>query len=104
MATRHVGLELNLAVSIKKDHETGLFVVFSPSLQLAAQGRTRSQAVRNFYEAAQLFFESCVERGTLDDALTELGWRRVGRPKPRWIPPEILEQRNLSVRIPALGA
>jgi predicted RNase H-like HicB family nuclease len=36
-----------------------------------AQGRTVTEAKQNLIEAAQLFLISCIERGTLDQAMKE---------------------------------
>ncbi len=45
-----------------------------PPLDVTTQGRTESEAKENLIEASQLFIMSCLERGTLDQALKELGF------------------------------
>ena len=42
---------------------------------VASQGRTADDAKRCLQEAIELWFESCVERGTLDQALREANFR-----------------------------
>ncbi len=49
------------------------YVAYCPPLDLTTQGRSESEAKKNLLEAAQLFIRSCLERGTLDQALKELG-------------------------------
>ena len=50
------------------------YVAHCPPLDLATQGRTYAEAKKNLVEASQLFIVSCLERGTLDQALKELGF------------------------------
>jgi len=50
------------------------FVAYCPPLDLSTQGKTIEEAKKNLVEASQLFIISCLERGTLDQALKELGF------------------------------
>lgn len=50
------------------------WVAHCPPLDVASQGRTPEEAKTNLREAIQLFIESCNARGTLFDALRELGF------------------------------
>jgi predicted RNase H-like HicB family nuclease len=54
--------------------ERGWYIAYCPPLDIATQGRTVAEARKNLIEAAQLFLLSCLERGTLDRALKELGF------------------------------
>ena len=63
--------EFKLFGTIKR--ERGWYIAYCPPLDLATQGRTVAEAKKNLIEAAQLFLLSCLERGTLDRALKELG-------------------------------
>jgi len=51
-----------------------LHIAYCPPLDITTQGRTQSEAKRNLIEASELFLISCLERGTLDQALKELGF------------------------------
>ena len=42
-------------------------------LDVASQGHTREEAIRNLEEALSLFLESCLERGTLQQVLGDAG-------------------------------
>mgnify|MGYP001559486586 CR=1 FL=1 len=67
-------------------------------LDIYSQGTTEDEAVKNLTEALQLFVESCFERGTLEQALKELGFktsRRSGAPHDG--------DRVLSVPLPLLA-
>lgn len=54
------------------------YIAHCPPLDLSSQGRTIGEAKENLMEAAEFFFISCIERGTLDQALKELGFVKVG--------------------------
>jgi len=54
------------------------YIAQCPPLDLTTQGRSLAEAKQNLEEAASLFFISCIERGTLDQALRELGFVKVG--------------------------
>jgi predicted RNase H-like HicB family nuclease len=50
------------------------FIAHCPPLDITTQGKTLEEAKKNLIEASQLFIVSCLERGTLDRALKELGF------------------------------
>ena len=50
------------------------YIAHCPPLDLTTQGRTLAEAKKNLHEASELFIVSCLERGTLDQALKELGF------------------------------
>lgn len=56
-------------------HEGDWYFAHCPPLDLTTQGRTAVEARRNLVEASELFLISCIERGSLDQALRELGWK-----------------------------
>lgn len=45
------------------------FLACCPALDIMSQGATRDEAKKNLIEAIGLFVRSCIERGTLRDAL-----------------------------------
>ena len=63
------------------DAETGGYVAYSPSFDVMSQGDTVEEARAHLVEAVHLFLESCYERGTLDQALKELGFAVAGEPQ-----------------------
>lgn len=50
------------------------YIAHCPPLDITTQGRTLPEAKKNLVEASELFLVSCLERGTLDQALRELGF------------------------------
>jgi predicted RNase H-like HicB family nuclease len=54
--------------------EDGQWVAFCPALDLSTCAATREKALANAGEAIQMWFESCLRRGTLEAALHELDW------------------------------
>ncbi len=50
------------------------YIAYCPPLDLTTQGKSVSEARQNLVEASELFVISCLERGTLDQALRELGF------------------------------
>lgn len=67
-------LEAYLTATVTLEEETGLYVADCQALDLCSQGKTQEEAVKNIMEATELFIQSCVERGTLQEALTECGF------------------------------
>lgn len=67
-----IQVAFNLFGTVKREGDW--FVAYCPPLDLTTQGRTPSEAKRNLMEASELFIISCLERGTLDQALIELGF------------------------------
>lgn len=74
------------------------FVAYTPALDLSTSGKTFEEAKKHFEEASELFFEELARMGTLDETLTNLGWRKVER---RWAPPVLVAQEQSRVRVPA---
>jgi predicted RNase H-like HicB family nuclease len=68
-------LQFNFFGMMKR--EGGWYIAHCPPLDITTQGRTQAEARRNLIEASQLFVISCLERGTLDEALRELGFTEV---------------------------
>lgn len=71
MGAFHVKVELPI---ISAPDEDGGFVVSCPPLSIASQGETREEALANFKEAASLFFEGCLEMGTLREVMEGSGF------------------------------
>ena len=70
-----------LTVSVDFWKEGDVFVAHCHSLEIASYGETLEEAKDNFSEALKLFYESCKDRGVLQDALLECGWVKDNREK-----------------------
>ena len=77
-----VGIEFKAFFTVKKEGDW--YIAHCPPLDVTSQGKTLTEARSNIVEACQLFLISCLERGTLDRALLELGWFK----QPRRVPPQ----------------
>jgi len=78
--------------------EAGKFVVYSPAIDLSSCGDSEEEARKRFAEAAAIFFDEITKMGTLEDVLTECGWRKA-KGKNTWAPP-VYKSSTESVQIP----
>jgi predicted RNase H-like HicB family nuclease len=87
-----IALDVHLQAFVRRDTPRR-WVATCPLIGVVSQGRSADDAKRCLHEAIELWFESCVERGVLDQALREAnfkpsqrtegleGSRRNGRPR-----------------------
>ena len=90
-----VGTNYNLSVVFLKEKKR--FVAHSPALDLSTSGRSFSEAKRRFEQAASIFFEEIINKGTLDEILEGLGWEKQ---KKIWQPPIVISQNVETVSVP----
>ena len=86
--------QVQLPVIILKEGKR--FVAYSPVVDLSTSGTTKQQAQRRFGEMLSLFFEGLIQRNTLDEVLTGLGWRKVRR---LWEPPVIVSHNTQKIAV-----
>ncbi|MBI5150630.1 MAG: type II toxin-antitoxin system HicB family antitoxin [Candidatus Omnitrophica bacterium] len=97
---RSVGtLQIKIPIQIIKEDD--VFVAYTPALDLCTQGDTYEEAAKMLDEIIRIFFEECIERGTLEQVLKDCGWRKVAH-KKEWIPPrrEVITEKNESFTVP----
>ena len=85
-----VKINFNLPVSILK--EGGVFVAYSPAVEISTVGETFEEANRRFEEAVDIFFEEIIEKNTLEEALFELGWQKQDK---RFSPPVVVSNQMM---------
>ncbi len=73
------------------------FVAYSPALDLSTSGKNLSEAQKRFREIVDIFFQELVENGTVEDVLTDLGWRKVEK---KWNPPQVVSRKSFNVSVP----
>lgn len=73
------------------------FVAYTPALDLSTAGDTFEQAKERFNEIVQIFFEECFSMGTLDQVLSDLGWKKKNS---EWNPPTVVAQDTQIVNVP----
>jgi predicted RNase H-like HicB family nuclease len=78
----------------KIDREGDWYVARCDGLPVVTQGRTDGEAIANLIEAAQMFIESCIERGTLDEVLAKHHWR------PSLTPPQDVGPGVFAIPVP----
>jgi predicted RNase H-like HicB family nuclease len=71
-----VEISLCLICTVKRDAGKR-WVSGCPALDLFSQGTTEEEAKRCLKKAIEIWVEDCLERGTLDQALREVGFHHV---------------------------
>jgi predicted RNase H-like HicB family nuclease len=72
--TESIALEVRLQAFLRRENSRR-WATICPLVGVASQGRTAEEARACLQEAVELWFESCVERGVLDQALREANFR-----------------------------
>jgi predicted RNase H-like HicB family nuclease len=106
-----INLEINLRAFVRRDTDAR-WIATCPAVGVVSQGNSVDDARRCIREAVELWFESCVERGVLDQALREANFRpsaygheRSGGDEPRSPQRDVLGDNFLiHVMIPAYEA
>ena len=68
---------LKATLPYRVEPKDGWMVARCDLIRLSCQGKTETSALRNLKHAIALFVETCLERGTLDNALSECGFSRI---------------------------
>ena len=76
------------------------FIAYSPALDISTCADNFEDAKKNFEDLVEIFFDELEEAGTLEEVLTECGWRRVSRGKSRWLPPRIVGRTEETFKVP----
>lgn len=71
-----ITLEVKLHAFVRRETKSR-WIATCPTVGVVSQGRTRESAKQSLSEAVELWFESCVERGVLDQAMREANFRAV---------------------------
>ena len=87
--------ETKLSVSIFK--EGNEFIAYSPVLDLSTCGKNYNEVMRRFDEIVQIFFEEIAKKGTLNEVLENLGWKKVQK---KWSPPVFISNESENIKIP----
>jgi predicted RNase H-like HicB family nuclease len=87
-----------LPVSVIKQNKS--FVAYCPVLDISTVGKSVKDAQNNFAELAGIFFDELTEKGTLNDVLSELGWKKAQK---SWNPPKIVSNLSVGIRLPSVA-
>ena len=79
--------------------EDGSFVTYTPAFEVASSGDTIVEAKEMLKEAIALFIETHLAFNTLDEALLDLGWRKINS---KWNPASnpASQEQSIEVQIP----
>jgi hypothetical protein len=92
---RKVEFQASLPVTFLREGDQ--FVAYTPALDLSTSGDSFDQAKKRFGEIVQIFFEECLNMGTLPKVLADLGWIKQDS---KWNPPTVVAQDTQMVNIP----
>jgi len=95
------GIEARLPVELLK--EDGRVIVYTHVLDLCGCGDTPEEAKKDFEAAVKIFFEETIKHKTLEQALEELGWKKVVLPTRQYWEPqtEFISASLEEITIPA---
>jgi hypothetical protein len=91
-------LSFILPVLITKQNKR--FVAYTPVLDLSTSGKTEKEVKARFIEMVTIFLEEIVEAKTVDDVLSEFGWKKVQK---KWSPPKVVSSNFMGIKIPAIA-
>lgn len=77
-----ISLQVNLRAFVRRE-AAARWIASCPQIGVVSQGRTGREARKSLQEAVELWFESCIERGVLDQALRESSFRPSAISEPR---------------------
>ena len=87
--------KVNLPVVFLREQDK--FIAYSPALDISTSGDTFEQAKKRFTELVGIFFEEINKKGTTQNVLENLGWRKV---RKEWQSPSLVSQDREMVTIP----
>ena len=87
MAMAKINLQFKLPISVIKEGKR--YIAYTPVLDLSTSDKSFEGAKKRFGEIAYIFFEELIKKGTLEEALRDLGWKKIQR---KWAPPVVVSQ------------
>jgi hypothetical protein len=82
-----INLQFKLPVSIIREGKK--YIAYTPVLDLSTSANSFEVAKKRFGELVYIFFEELIKKGTLEEVLRDLGWRKVQK---NWNPPVVISQ------------
>ena len=95
--------KMGVKLTVSFFREGSKFIAYSSALDISTCGNSFEEAKKNFEELVEVFVDELVKMDTVEDVLTECGWKKASRPKPHWIPPAYITTTQEEVQIP-IGA
>jgi len=72
------------------------YIAYSPALDLSTSGKSFDEVKKRFEEVVQIFFEELLDKGTFEEELFNLGWRKV---KGEFKPPVVIANEEVSIPV-----
>ena len=69
-------MDVKIKLFIKYRRDGRAWIAVCPAIDVATQSDTKTGALSGLSEAVSLWFESCISRGVLHEALQECGFKR----------------------------
>ncbi len=92
--------ELNFTLPVLITKQNKCFVAYTPALDLSTSGKTEKDVKKKFVEIVEIFLEELVEANTIDDVLSEFGWKKVQK---KWSPPKVVSSNFMGIKVPAIA-
>ena len=70
-------MNVNVKLAVRIRQVGRHWVTVCPVIAVATQSRTKAAALKGLREAIELWFESCISRDVLDQALLESGFKKL---------------------------
>ena len=94
-----IGNEIRAQIPFQFLEDGGKLVMYAQALELCGYGNTIEEVKKDFHNALTIFFKETIAHGTFENALEELGWKKVihvWEPRTRLLNASI-EDYNLKV-------
>lgn len=92
---KKINFQASLPVTFLREGKQ--FIAYTPALDLSTSGDTFEQVKKRFSEIVGIFFEECLNMGTLESILSDLGWIKR---KSLWNPPTVVAQDTQMFNVP----
>jgi len=110
MLKNTVDLQINLQALLHQ--QEGAWIAWCPAVDVASQGETQEESLLALQEAVGVWFDDCLERGVLSEALIEAGFYPAAgttnqqnsiqfQENPATLPAIPQIERPISVNVPA---
>ena len=88
----------NLPVIITKQNKS--FVAYSPALDISTSAVSAKKVKKRFTELANIFLEEILEAGTVNEVLSELGWKKAQKV---WNPPKVVSSDFVDIQVSVIA-
>jgi len=93
---KHSQVKFSLPVSIIREDKS--FIAYTPALDISTVGDSLEEVQQRFEELVGIFFEEITEKGTIEQVLTDLGWKKQAK---TFVPPTVISHTTETFSIPA---